>query len=512
MPEPWRFGLAAGAGALVRMACPTYDWWWVAPVALIPLLAALEGLNPKKASQIAFVTGFVWSLWAFFWITTLLIKFSGMSVLAATPLAVVFAAWHGVSFGVLGAATAYFRQKTDWPLWLFVPPIWVCIEAVWPSIFPFYLAVTVSAQPLLAQTAELGSVTLVGALLFAFNAALYELGRARRLNLPQRVHAGVAVALAVATLLYGAVRMDQVDEQVAQAKTLRVGVVQGNMSINEIYDKKKQLGILHKQQRVSARLELAGAKLVVWGETSVPSSHVFSRAAMLGPKGEWEIHKGFSVPALVGANTLDEEASPYGWNTAILVEDGTLTGLYDKVFLLVFGEYVPVVDPEWFKRQVQGAAHLNAGPGPVAFETGGVRILPLICYEGILPRFVREGALLGVHFFANLTNDAWFGKTHESAQHLGLATLRSIEHRKPMVRAVNTGISSYIDPNGRVVHRTELVDPDVDGPKDAVGFNVDVPLMDPDHRTLYGLTGELFNLLCAGFLLVALARSRRRQS
>ena len=491
------------------MACPTYSWWWVAPVALIPMFAALDGRTPRQALKLGFVTGFSWSFWAFFWLTSLLVKFSGMSVLAATPVVVLFAAYQGLSFGVLAAAVVYLRRRTGWPLWLIGPPVLVCIEASWPSIFPVYFGVTVSAQPLLAQTAELGSVTLVGALVFAFNAALYELVRARRRLLPGRAHALVTAALTLGVVGYGAVRMSQVDAQVAAADTLRVGVVQGNMSIREIYDRTKQLDILHKQQRVSARLQLAGAKLVIWGETSVPNGRAFSRTARLEPEGPWRIRQGFSVPALVGANTRDQAESPYTWNSAVLVEDGKLTGVYDKVFLLIFGEYVPVVDPEWFKRHVQGAAHLNPGAGPVVLQTGGVRLLPLICYEGILPRYVREGARLGVHFFANLTNDAWFGKTHESGQHLGLAVLRSIEHRKAMVRAVNTGISAYIDPNGRVGERTELVDPDVDGPKEAVGFNVDVPLMDPAHRTPYGYTGELFNLLCAGFLAFALVRSRR---
>ncbi len=496
----------------MRLGCPTYSWWWLAPIALIPLLAAVEGLAPRKAFKVAFATGFVWAFWGFFWLTALLVKFAGMSVLAATPVALLFGTYHGVSFGVLGAGIAHLRRRTGWPMWVIAPPIFVCIEATWPSIFPFYLGVIVTAKPVLAQTAELGSVTLVGGLIFVLNAALYELGRAWRLKSPIRRHGLVAGALLIGVLGYGAVRMAQVDADIAAAKTLRVGVVQGNMSINEIYDKKLQLGILRKQQRVSARLELAGAKLVVWGETSVPNSRAFSRTRKLEPKGKWKVRQGFSVPAIVGANTRDKEASPYTWNTAILVEDGKLTGLYDKVFLLIFGEYVPLVDPEWFKRHIQGAAHLNRGQGPVVFETGGVRILPLICYEGILPRYVREGALLGVHFFANLTNDAWFGKTHESAEHLALAVLRSIEHRKASVRAVNTGISAYIDPNGRIGEHTELVDPDVDGPTEAVGFNVDVPLMDPEHRSPYGHTGELFNLLCAAFVVFALARSRRRRT
>ena len=507
----WRYALAAVSGGLVRLGCPEYDAWYLAPVALVPLLASLDGLTPRRGFQVAFFTGFVWSFWGFFWITSLLVKFAGMSILAATPLALLFGAYHGASFGLLGAGVAYLRDRTGWPLWLLAPPLFACIEATWPSIFPFYLGVIVSAQPLLAQTAELGAVTLVGALIFVLNAALYEAVRARRAGLAVRRHALVAAGVVLFVLAYGGVRMAQVDTQVAAAKSLRVGVVQGNMSITEIYDKRQRLKILRKQQRVSAQLEADGAQLVVWGETSVPNGKVLSRSSGREPTGDWHIRTGFSVPAIVGANTRDRAASPWSWNTAVLVDEHGISGLYDKVFLLMFGEYVPLVSPTWFMKYVQGAAHLNAGEGPVVFETDGVRLLPLICYEGILPRFVRQGADLGIHFFANLVNDAWFGKTPESAQHMALASFRAIEHRKAMVRAVNTGISAYIDPNGRVSHRTVLTDPDVDGATQAVGFNVDVPLMDPAYRSPYALTGELFPVLCALLLGFALLRSRRSQ-
>src|SRR5690606_565173 len=141
---------------------------------------------------------------------------------------------------------------------------------------------------------------------------------------------------------------------------------------------------------------------------------------------------------------------------------------------------------------------------------GTWRLGPFICYEDILPRFVREAAGEGVHVFVNLTNDAWFGKTHEPAQHLGLAVFRTVEHRKGMVRAVNTGISTVIDPTGRAIAKTRVTDPDVEGPQDADGVLAEVPMMDPSSRTIYGITGELFNGLMALGLVVMGWRTRPR--
>lgn len=83
-------------------------------------------------------------------------------------------------------------------------------------------------------------------------------------------------------------------------------------------------------------------------------------------------------------------------------------------------------------------------------ETG--KFLPLICYEVILPEFVREFRTAGnPEFIVNLTNDKWYGATTESDQHMELGRLRSIELRRWMVRSTNSGISANIDHLGRFV-------------------------------------------------------------
>ena len=55
----------------------------------------------------------------------------------------------------------------------------------------------------------------------------------------------------------------------------------------------------------------------------------------------------------------------------------------------------------------------------------------------------------------NLTNDSWYGAGHEQEQHLILATVRTIEHRRWLLRATSTGISAFVDATGRVVQRID---------------------------------------------------------
>jgi apolipoprotein N-acyltransferase len=55
----------------------------------------------------------------------------------------------------------------------------------------------------------------------------------------------------------------------------------------------------------------------------------------------------------------------------------------------------------------------------------------------------------------NLTNDSWYGNTVEPEQHLFLARWRSIEFNLPILRSTNTGISTYINQNGKEIKRLE---------------------------------------------------------
>ena len=211
--------------------------------------------------------------------------------------------------------------------------------------------------------------------------------------------------------------------------------------------------------------------------------------------------RGTTVPLLLGAITGDhvdmEDLSSLAnvkYNSAILVDsDGSVAGIYDKQFLLMFGEYIPFGDRfpvlyDW----VPEAGRFTPGGDPEPLTWDGHRLGVLICYEDILPEYTRKAASRGVDILLNLTNDAWFGKTAEPAQHFALATLRAVEHRRWLVRSTSTGISGAVDPVGREVVRTGLYE--------AETFVVEVTL--GGGETVYQTVGPLLPALC--LLLVVL--------
>ena len=90
----------------------------------------------------------------------------------------------------------------------------------------------------------------------------------------------------------------------------------------------------------------------------------------------------------------------------------------------------------------------------------------------------------------NLTSDQWFGAHTEPWEHLALSIFSAIELRVALVRAVNSGISALIDPNGRLLEKTYADDPYRE-PRASDGKLVVAPKMAGGH-TLYVAWGSWF--------------------
>jgi apolipoprotein N-acyltransferase len=209
------------------------------------------------------------------------------------------------------------------------------------------------------------------------------------------------------------------------------------------------------------------------------------------------IRRGFTVPVILGLDTVKTDTGD-AFNTALLLDrQGRVAGLYDKVRLLAFGEYIPGIDWfPWLARLLPiGSSRFVAGAGPAIISTKDKagrtwRMGPLICYEDLLPDFIRDTGTLHPDVLVNLTSDQWFGAGSEPWEHLALSVFSTIELRVALVRAVNSGISAMIDPNGRLLEKTYANDP-YRHPRPSDGILVSAPKM-PGGHTLYVAWGNWF--------------------
>ncbi|MEM9631431.1 MAG: apolipoprotein N-acyltransferase [Pseudomonadota bacterium] len=240
-------------------------------------------------------------------------------------------------------------------------------------------------------------------------------------------------------------------------------------------------------------------RLVVWPESAVPflltqePGALFRVARALGENTE----------LVTGANRAEVSADGYDYfNSVYVIEnDGAVQGIYDKVRLVPFGEYVPLqelLEVTGISSIAGPFAGFEAGYQRRVLETsGGFGFLPLICYEAIFPG-AASAASDRPAFLLNVTNDAWFGRTPGPHQHFAQSRFRAIETGIPLIRAANTGISAIVDGTGSVVAKLDIFEKGI----------IDGKLPQRSVKTLYGTTGDLPVLVISIFLLAFAAVSQ----
>jgi apolipoprotein N-acyltransferase len=434
------------------------EMWPLAFVAWVPLVVAMQGQTPRRAALLGWTAGLTMNVAGFFWLQQMLRVFSGFPAPLCFLFVLIVCGYQGGRIALLG--WLYGRASArGWPAAPVFAAAFAASELLYPVLFPWYFAATVHQVPALSQLAEVGGPVLVGLVLVSANLSLAELMLARIGRRPVAVGTLAVGAIAVTfTCSFGVLRASAVDATAQAAPEAVVGVVQANMGLMEkrtAYDEG-----LRRHLQLSHELEAQGADFLVWSETSAmrPAFDEEYREDLQ------EVASRIGAPAIFGAvivKRVADERRYVLYNTAISSsEDGTIEGRYDKQYLLKFGEYLPFGDTfpilyKWSPNSGRFTPGQSLEPLILDLKGEKHRVTALICYEDILPRFTNDAVRHGdPELLVNMTNDAWFGDTTEPWEHLALAQLRAIEHRRYLVRGTNSGVSAVIDPVGRVVAHT----------------------------------------------------------
>jgi apolipoprotein N-acyltransferase len=507
-------GLVTLSGCLWFLACTPFDWSAAGWIAAVPMLAAVDRAPTyRRALFLGWWAGVVETAGGFYWLIDTTERFAGFPWIAGLLVLALFCAARALIFLLFTAVVCSIRRRIAVPMTLIAPIGMAACEFLVPQIFPCGQWITQAWHPLVIQIAEITGPWGVTALLMMVNGAIYDLWVSPR---AARIPAISAAAILAAALVFGAVRMRQVDELVAHAPRLKVGLVQPNIAYSNDpefspEEARRELTILQDESR---RLESAGAQLVVWSEGSYPVALPRELYTDFPPDSAAMIRRGLDGPVIIGADTYDS-ATDDVYNSVILLDrDGAMTGRYDKVRLLAFGEYIPGLDWfPWLARMVPiGSSRFAAGAGPGILSVVGPgartwRLGPLICYEDLLPDYIHDVGRLHPDLLVNLTSDQWFVAGSEPWEHLALSVFSTIELRVALVRAVNSGISAMIDPNGRLAAKTYADDP-YRHPMPADGMLVSAPKM-AGGRTLYVAWGDWFPYGCMLAVVVVAVRCRR---
>jgi apolipoprotein N-acyltransferase len=79
-----------------------------------------------------------------------------------------------------------------------------------------------------------------------------------------------------------------------------------------------------------------------------------------------------------------------------------------------------------------------------------LRVAPLICLDAVDPSLAIAAVRDGAEAIVTLSNDGWFSGGNGPRLHLVVSAFRSLETRRPQLRATNTGISAVFSPTGEM--------------------------------------------------------------
>ena len=450
-------GLSVLSGVLMFLGWPGFEVWPLQLIAFVPYWWALE-LVADRSWRTAFGVGLLCGVVAlgggYHWMLEATHVFSSLGWLASTGFFALCSIYLGLQYAFQGVLYWAVRGR-GWPVAVAGLPGLVLTEWLYPKWFPVYVGNALLPEPLLAQSAELGGPLLVSFLVGVINVAVFEAVRAwcGRRAMPAKTLVAAAGFVGL-LLLHGAVRIEQLDREIERAASLEVGLVQANVSIEQMRVEPFETVRRHVEQ--SRDLEAADAlDLLVWPE--VAYYPYFGRTL---PFSAEPLRDELETPLVFGSYSVAEglgRAKLYN-SVFLMHRDGTVRELYDKTQLLIGGEYLPFGEtfPILYKLS-PNTGRLTAGLDVDPLSLGPWRISTPICYEDTLPRLVRRMVnKANPHLLVNLTDDIWLGDSRAPQAHLRLAQFRAVEHRRYLVRATNSGVSAVIDPVGRIVASTEI--------------------------------------------------------
>ncbi|HEV3141018.1 MAG TPA: apolipoprotein N-acyltransferase [Vicinamibacterales bacterium] len=502
---------------MLALSFPKFGHPAIGWIALAPLMLALVDRksripNPKslpplrEAFFLGLLTGVIYFTGTLYWITRVMVVYGGLASWVAVIVNAALIAYLALFPALFAVATRRLAIAHGIRALVAAPIVWVATELGRTYVltgFPWVLLGYSQASVVpIAQLASVFGVYGVSLLVATVSAALATIGadpKAGRTFLP------LSVAAIIAATVWGSQRVSRA-ELTLTGDPIRVGLIQGNVDQAIKWDPSRAATIFDRYISLTRQAIGEGAGLVLWPESSTP--FMFEEE----PGGAARIRalaQQARVPILFGSDQVvwrsenGRRVADRMYNSAFLVRaDGGTAGVYRKVHLVPFGEYVPLRNLLFFAAPLVEAigSGFVSGEQATVLPVDGHSLSVSICYEVVYPDLVRGFVRSGSELLTTITNDAWFGATSAPHQHFEQASMRAIEEGRYLVRAANTGVSGIVDPYGRVLAKTGIYEERV-----VVG---DARFL--RASTFYARNGDILAYACVVVTVVLLALSRRR--
>ncbi|MEA3356199.1 MAG: apolipoprotein N-acyltransferase, partial [Candidatus Bipolaricaulota bacterium] len=423
-------GSALLAGGMIALAMPGIGIGPLVFLCLVPLFFSMEkgrGFLPGfLAGTVFFAVDLRWLL--------ALNRFTPLAI----PGYLLLVGYLATHLGLFGLTVVWLKKPgREWTILILAPGCYTLLEmlrAHGPLGIGFCaLYQSLYHLPSLIQlTAIAGPWAITAAIVF-INASLYLAVRKR----PRYLLAGITMIglLAAFSLL-----PDTEDED-----SLSVAVISSSVSQEMKLNEQNLDPLLKRYVKLGEEAKSYRPDLIIFPESILPG-HILQDTRLLNAFQDLATTAGARV--LFGTGDVRRGEI---YNSVVLISPaGEVSGVYDMVHPVPFGEYIPARGLfEWI-----GLVPLTGTFLPQDLATGeGFEpiddIGALICFESTFPITTRRLTANGARLLVAVTNDAWFAKSPEPKSHFAAAVFRAVESRRTLIQAANGGLSGIVDPRGR---------------------------------------------------------------
>ncbi len=233
---------------------------------------------------------------------------------------------------------------------------------------------------------------------------------------------------------------------------IKITLIQGNVAQDQKWRPENRDKIITSY--LSMTNQHWNSDVIIWPETAIPAFLDQVQNDLLKPLAKKAIRNKSDV--IVSLPFRAPKSKSY--NNAVLVL-GQHPGMYRKVHLLPFGEYLPFQPLSgYLLDQLKIMPIGSFTPGDLnqpLLQAAGYRFSTSICYEDVFSKLVIKD-LPEAAFLVNVTNDGWFGNSIEPYQHMQLARMRALESGRYLLRATNTGMTGIVAPDGKIIEQAPL--------------------------------------------------------
>lgn len=447
-----KYALVFGAGLLAVLGFAPFFLYPLTVLALAILFIQLQHAHGKwVAARLGLTFGMGFFCAGIGWLYVALHDYGGMPMLLAAVAIGLFAGLLSLFIAIVAYAQARLRSRFGGRegidafivLLLIIPALWVLMEWVrglFLTGFPWLLmgSAQVPHSPLAGYAPVLGTYGV--SLVVAVSAGLLALLWQERFNRQGKLALGMLLLLWLGGAALRSVAWTQ-----PEGEPLKVSLLQGNINQDLKFEESHLVNTIETYRRLALSSD---ARLIVMPETALPmlqDEMPPSYADILRNHARQN-----AGDMLIG---LFERDRGLYYNSVVSLGSAEIQS-YRKNHLVPFGEFIPLRPLlGWLINdllKIPMSDQASGGARQQVIHVAGQKVAVDICYEDAfgeeIIRYLPEASIL-----VNVTNDAWYGKTHAAMQHNQLSQMRALETGRMMLRATNTGVTSIIDRHGYIL-------------------------------------------------------------